>query len=293
MIYLRPVIVILLALTGGAPPLIAQSRWISVTVRQIEPDGSRFVLGRRAVSVPSPSDLRILIPARAWMLSNISHRLDADFTIYDDGDSTWYVGDITSGQVSDRTREAITRVAPLADRRVTVEEHTYRISAAVRRGEPVVFYPFGRPDRGERGLAFEIRQTAGRPGQVSPRGDGTPRRILSVGALGIVTRPRARTERVRIDIGPHDALRTVYEGPLVPRRPLVFDVANAPRGTRLMVEAAPRPWFSGDDQRLCWRWYWSDGAPPAGGRCVLPGTGPTRQVLFGSRGQQIQLSMDD
>jgi hypothetical protein len=275
----------LVGLLALVVPDRARADTLTVRLWQFEPDGSRVYLGRRLVAVAADAELRLMIgePGSQGMVRD--HRLDATLAIYDAGDSTVVAGMVVAGRVREGNL-----VASAAESRAIIEEHRYRLDTRVKRGEPVWFFPFGRPREGERGIGIELARGA--------RSADRDRRLVHPGPvvlimpeLAVVARP-APPLRARLEVGQPGAFTVAYEGPVHALSPITFTVPHAARAAPLAVVLGRRPWFVETGEQ-CWRWYWGDGKPPSGGACLPPERMQYQTLIHGSGGQLLRLTVLD
>jgi hypothetical protein len=281
---MRATIVLRAAAAAAGTP--QQSDQIVVRVWQFEPDGSRFSTGRREAAAAGDTELHLTIGDPMTTGFFRQYRLDATMALHDVGDSTMVGGIVAAGEVTGSRR--MTGRSSLRETRATIDERRFHLRQAVARGEAIWFFPFGRPQAGERGVGLEITRH-----DTVPTGarawSGARLVVMTAHDLGLVARP-ARPARVRLEVGGPASFNQVYEGPIRSFVPIEVPVPNAPRGARLAFTVVPAPWFTGSEVR-CWTWAWADGQPPSGGHCLAAGDSLYRQMLYGSKGQSLRVTV--
>ncbi len=249
---------------------------------QIEPDGSRLSVGRFGGGGYDDIDFRIWIKPSRRLTGNTDYRLDGDFVAHRLGDSTIMVSEITAVRELRRDQapgDSITRAQ--------LEEETYRRTIVVRGGASGWFYPFGIPERGERGVAFEITVYDSVPPELPV--DRGRDYLLSNHAYGIEMISRLNRARIRLEI--RDAAsgwRTVFEGDALTRIPVRVPLrGKGARGQDLVFELDAPEWGfpEAPESSMCWRWYWADRQPPGGEACAATRRGTAVQPLGADLGQ--------
>jgi hypothetical protein len=209
-------------------------------------------------------------------------RLDGDFVLHELKDSTVLVGDITAVQVLSRdSTRLFARDLVSRDR---LDRRTSRLRATMTRGMPLWFYPFGVPQRGERGIAFELTSSDTQP---TRQINWPPRQGAAPIAYGINALKRPHRARVRVEVGAK-AWETGFEDAALTRVPVRIAVRGGARGQDLMFELAAQE----TPGQLCWRWYWADERPPGGFGCGSRIGGTTvEQRLDGSLGLKMRVTL--
>lgn len=250
-----------LALAAAAGPARAQQDSLTVRIWQFDSTGFRHVTGRRVVHAPRTADIRFVLGAPTRWGFGPPYRLDATLSMYDQGDTTVVGGIVAAGRVvvSD------SRAAPVSVHS-TIDEHRYLVHVRVARGAPVWLFPFGKPQRGQRGFGLELQR-----GDVGPAFDLSTVNLrdvlVTMQDLSITTR-RGRVARIRIDTGPdvsHFTMR--YDGPIHPLSPITFDVPGSGRGPLAIMLGEP-PWFT-DPPEMCVGSYWVHDAPRPNLGCIV------------------------
>ena len=253
--------------------LHAQRDELEVRTWQYE-RGGRMMIG--LTPLPGRGDLEVRIhsgtPAIGLTWSPL--RLDAGLAIYHDPDSTRVFGTVITGRVTERSSGS-------GGTQMTVHESRTPVALAAAHGEPIWFFPFGRPAPGERNLAFEILPAGTNP--VPQHGQMPHTYVMDATNLRIVARPAAGAS-VRLAARGTDA-QAQYEGTLQTHRPVTLAVSGRDGRAGIRVVLQPEPWDDDQPRRgFCLLWTWLDGDPPSGGLCLGGSQSSASQLLYGSGG---------
>jgi hypothetical protein len=240
-------------------------------------------------------DLRIWIKPGRHIVVGGGYRLDADFAVHRLGDSTVLIGDIAA--IRERSPES--RFGDSVTRS-TLEETRYRRLVVLREGAAAWFYPFGIPQRGERGVVFEITMFVGSPYDLATAAPklpfGHPNDFILTGRnYGIEVAPRLHRARVRLEVGTAAAgWRKLFEGDAFSRMPIRAPTGmQGARGQDVLFELEAPEWGLPMDQQdiVCWHWSWADHLPPGGGSCAAAHGGRSVQRLFGSTAGHLRVTI--
>jgi len=227
--------------------------------------------------------------------------MDADFVVHVLRDSALLIGDITAARAS--------TPGPRVEQRDSIihsrwDEESYRRSIVVRPGESAWFYPLGVPQRGEEGVAFEIRKDSApdctiRAERIQIRTDGRRPEVeaeaaTAFGGFGIQVGSRLHRARIRVEVGGAAAgWRQVFENEVLARVPTQIPLAGqGARGQDLILELEAPEWGVPIDlqDEVCLKFTWAD-QPPGRGSCAPTRRGAAMQLLLGSPAARVKVTI--
>ena len=278
---LLPLLIGLVPLAGASARAQGKDSLYEFRVWQFLPDSSRASPGTLSGIARGNEDFHMFIAlGSVSALFGPDVRLDGDFVVHQINDSTLLVGDITAIRVLSRDSALLfARNFAGQDR---LERRTYRLRATTTRRAPVWFYPFGVPQRGERGIAFELTSSDTQPARSI---NWPPRQGAAPISYGIDAVARSHRARVRVEVGDR-----AFEDDVLTRVPVRIAMKGGARGQDLMFELEAKP-AGAPPGHVCWRWFWADERPPGGSACERRRGEAVEQKLDGSAGLRMRVTL--